>query len=168
MKHPRMILSLLAGFVIIIASPLSAQSSLEADPVQQSSRQEDPRLARNMSLAYSLHELAFLYIKRGEADKGMVEARRLLELDLPAQYEQNVIESMAILANGLGEMRRFDLAQLLLDETLKKTAQSANQAKVFKTKARLFRLAGNDDRAIERWKRAIEIEEGTHRPGIPK
>jgi tetratricopeptide (TPR) repeat protein len=148
--------ALVTGLMVALSIPLSVSSQSRESAVQQ--RTLEPQLERNLRLASDYHELAKLYLKRGEPDKAVTEIRKVLQLGFPSDYEHLVVQSIAYVSDKLGEMRRFDSAQALLDETLKSIEQPANQARVLKTKARLFLAFGDEDRAIESWKRAIELE----------
>jgi len=153
--HPRHA-TLVTGLVLVLSIPLSLRSQSREPTGQQ--RALEPHVERNLRLASDYHDLAKLYLKKGEPDKAVAEIRKVLQLAFPVDYEHLVVQSMAYVSDKLGEMNRFDSAQALLDDTLKSIEQPANQARVLKTKARLFLAAGEDDRAIESWKRALELE----------
>src|SRR4030095_683756 len=148
--------TLIAGLMVALSIPPIVSSQSRESAVPQ--RTLEPQLERNPRCASDYHELAKLYIKRGDPDKAVAEIRKVLQLAFPVDYEHLVVQSIAYISDKLGEMRRFDSAQALLDETLKSVEQPANQARVLKTKARLFLASGDEDRAIESWKRAIELE----------
>ncbi len=122
-----------------------------------------PELAQKFDLAEAHHDLAELYIKKGDLDKAMAEARQIIQLRFPPEYESLVAQSLSIITDKFAEIRRFDLGQTLLDEALKNTELNANRAKILATKARLYRLAGDSDRAIESWRRALELEGSRNR-----
>ena len=148
--------TLVTGLMVALSIPpiVSSQSRESAIP----QRTLEPQLERNLRLASDYHELAKLYIKRGDPDKAVAEIRKVLQLAFPVDYEHLVVQSIAYVSDKLGEMRRFESAQALLDDALKSVEQPANQARVLKAKARLFLAFGDEDRAIESWKRAIELE----------
>ena len=148
--------TLVTGLVLALSIPLSLRSQAREPAGQQ--KVLEPQLERKLRLASDYHELAKLYLKKGEADKAVTEIRKVLQLALPIDYEHLVVQSMAYVSDKLGELNRFDSAQILLDDTLKSVEQPTNQARVLKTKARLFLASGDDDRAIESWKRALELE----------
>lgn len=122
------------------------------------SQAANPGLDQKRELAYAYHELAILLIKKGNLDEAMANARQIIQLHFPAEYEYKIAESLSIIAERLSEIRRFDLVQALLDEALKATELDVNKANLFKIKARMFLKAGDDGKAIEAWKRAIELE----------
>jgi len=112
---------------------------------------------RDTLLAASYHDLVLLYVKNADFDSAANEARKILQLRLPEDQEHLVAQSFGIIANRLVESRRFDLAQGLLDDALKALQIDTNRAKILLTKARIYRQSGDDRRAIESFKRAIEL-----------
>ncbi len=104
------------------------------------------------------HKMALLYLKNGEVDKGMAEARQIIHPPIPPKFELAVAESMSFITDELAKARRFDLAQALLDEAFKATVQIPPRVSILQTKARIYLAAGDDDKAIEAWKRAKELE----------
>lgn len=121
-------------------------------------RQMDPQDDHNLSLAYGYHELAVLYLEKGEVDKAATETRKLLKLRFSEEYEPLLVQSLGIITEKLARIRRFDLAQALLDEAVKSFERNSTQVKIYKTKARLYRLAGDNDKAIEYMNRALHLE----------
>jgi len=68
------------------------------------------------------------------------------------------VESISIIVEKLAEARAFDLGQSLIDETLKSIQQDANRATILKSRARLYLLAGDNDKALESLRKALDIE----------
>jgi len=118
----------------------------------------DPEVAQKLTLAEGHHDLAILYLKKGELDLAITEARDIIQIRFPADYEGLVAQSLSIISEKLAEMNRFDLGQMLMDEALKVTEQDVNRVRILKNKARLYMLAGDSDRAIENWRRALDLE----------
>lgn len=119
----------------------------------------DAEIAQKLTLAEGYHDLAILYIKKGEFDMGVAAARQIIQLRFPADFEKLVAQSLSIINEKLAEAHRFDLGQSLLDEALKVTEQNANRVKLLRNKARLYMLAGDNDKAIESWRKALELEQ---------
>jgi tetratricopeptide (TPR) repeat protein len=144
------------GLVLLLV-PLAAysQPQEQANPALQVT---DPAIAQKLSSAYDCHELALLYIRKGEPEKAAAEVRRMIELRIPPPFDRSVAESVSIVTDKLAEVGRYDMGQNLLDEALKAATEIANQVRLLRTKARLFKLAGDDDRAIQSWQKALELE----------
>jgi tetratricopeptide (TPR) repeat protein len=118
----------------------------------------DPDFEQKRTLAEGYHDLAILYIKKGDLDMAMASARQIIQLRFPAEQEYKIAQSLSIITEKLAEVHRFDLAQALLDEAIKFTEIDANKAKLFKTRARLYMQSGENAKAIDAWKRAMDLE----------
>jgi tetratricopeptide (TPR) repeat protein len=112
--------------------------------------------------AAAQYELIDLYLNNGEPDKATAAARMILQPPIPPEYEEAVVKSMGNISDKLKSMRRFDLAQPLLDEALKAIVQIPRRVELFRMKAALYYLAGEDDKAIDAWRRA-EAEKNRQR-----
>jgi hypothetical protein len=100
------------------------------------------------------HDLALHFLKKGDAGKALFEARQIIQSRIPPEYENAVFKSISIIAEELGSLPRYDLAQVLLDETLKVVTEIPIRVNILKNKARLYYLAGETDKAIGAMKRA--------------
>jgi|MudIll2142460700_1097286.scaffolds.fasta_scaffold42591_1 tetratricopeptide (TPR) repeat protein len=135
----------------LLCSPLAGFSTQAGRP--QSLDAE----AYQIQAAYH-HDLAVLYLKNGEIEKGLAEARQILKPQIPPELEEAVAMSMSILSDKLASVSRFDQAQALLDETFKVIVQVVNRVRILQLKSRLYLQAGENDKAIETWKRAEELK----------
>jgi tetratricopeptide (TPR) repeat protein len=150
------VFTLLALFALW--GPVAGLGQERSLPPASSVQETDPDLAQKLTLAEGHHDLAVLYIKKGELDLAVAEARQIMQIRFPADYEKLVAESLSIITERLAEIRRFDLCQKLLDDAWKVTEQNANRVLLLKNKARLFMLSGDNDKAIESWRRALDLE----------
>jgi tetratricopeptide (TPR) repeat protein len=144
------------AFIIfaLICAPLSGFSCPQgAAPQTQSIDVETFRIQ-----AYAHHALALLYLSKGDVDKGLAEARAIIQQRIPPEFENAVAESMSKIADRLKDLRRYDLAQSLLDDTLKVMVQIPNRVSILKIKAGLYVLSGENDKAVDAWKRALDLE----------
>jgi lipopolysaccharide biosynthesis regulator YciM len=146
-------IGLILALVFAFAPPAVPQDN---PAVQVAPR--DPETLQRFIVAEAHHDLAELYIKKGELNNAVIEARKIIQLRFPPEYENLVAQSFSILTEKFAEVQRFDLGQVLLDEAVKAVALNTTRAKLTATKARLYKLAGDDDRAIEAWRRALELE----------
>ena len=143
---------------ILPALALGATISLGAalDLRAQDETKIPDAVREKISLAGGHHNLALLLAKKGDADSAAAEARKIIELRLPPEHELRVAKSMTIIAEKLGETRKFDVAQDLLDDALKSLEGPKNRAMLLLAKARLYMQAGDDDKAIELYRKAFE------------
>jgi tetratricopeptide (TPR) repeat protein len=146
----------LLGLVLLMI-PLAAYSHVQEQGTARS-QAVDPAISQKLATAYDYHELALLYIRKGEPEEAVAEARKMIDLRIPPPFEQSVAESVSIITQKLAETGRYESSQNLLDDALKAMVEPANQVRILRTKARLYKLAGDDDRAIESWRRAQELE----------
>lgn len=147
------VLACLMPMLLIFVEPAQPQ-----DGQGLSQGTTDTSVVQVLERAAAHHDLAILYLRKSEPEKAAAEARQILLLKIPSDQEHLVVKSLAIISDKLGEIRRFDLAQALLDEALKACELGGNKARVLKTKARLYLLADDNDKAIESYKRALELE----------
>jgi len=143
--------------VMLVFVPLAAYPQ-GTEPASDPKAQPPAEVVSLLLRAEGHHDLAKLYIKGGELEKAMAEARRIIQLELPADYEKYVTQSLSIITEELAEIRRFDLLQPLLDEALEKIRLKANQVSLLRIKARHFISAGENDKAIETWRKALDLE----------
>jgi tetratricopeptide (TPR) repeat protein len=145
---------ILIAALIIVAFP-----SLSQDKAALATQQPaDQETSQKLILAEGYHDLATLYLSKGDVDRAFAEARQIAQLRLPAEYEKLIAQSLSIITEKFAQARRFDLGQTLLDDALKSTEQSVNKVKILRNKARLYMLSGENDKAIESWRRALDIE----------
>lgn len=141
--------------VVLVCAPMAALAQAPAATAGQNQAIDSEAFRIK---AYSQYDLARLYLKSGEVEKAVAAARQIIQSRIPPEYEAAVVESMSKIAGMLQDVRRFDLAQSLLDETLKVTVQNPNRVKIWQTKAALYFLAGDNDKAIEAARRAKDLE----------
>jgi tetratricopeptide (TPR) repeat protein len=154
-------LSLAILSLVIFCVPLAvlAQNTNSAKVGQNQTVESEAFLIRS----FSQYELVKLYLKNGEIEKAYSAARQILQPSIPPEYEPTVVKSMRQIADMLKDVRRFDLAQSLLDESLKVLVQIPGRVEILQKKAGLYFLSGENDKAIEAWKRAEA--EGKRRDG---
>lgn len=111
-----------------------------------------------LSIAETQFEIAKLLIKEGRFDRVLPEMRKILDLNFQGENEQLVAKSSSLIARQLLASRQTALAHELLDETLARMKQSENAAAVLKIKAYLYKSEGKQQKALETFERAAEIE----------
>lgn len=147
--------TLIISIVICIALGLTTASpllALQASPT-------DPESVRKLKIASTEHELILVLIQSGSFDKIELEWKKVLDLKLGPQYEGAVAKSLLTIAFKLYEAKQLALAQALLDSSLAGASFSnKNKADILRFKAFLYKESGELEKAIETYKRAIELE----------
>jgi tetratricopeptide (TPR) repeat protein len=113
---------------------------------------------QKISIADKQHEIAKLLIKEGRYERVLPEMRKILDLNLPGEYEELVAKSSSFIAYQLVENRQVALGHELLDETMARMKQGTNIASLLKIKAYLYKSEGKNQKAIDTLQRAVEIE----------
>ncbi len=139
----------------LLCAPISGFARQSAPPNDQAQNidAEAFRIQAEMHHSLTLH-----YLKSGDVDKALAEARQIIQPPIPPKLEVAVANSMSIITDQLKDLKRFDIAQTLLDETFKATMQLPVRVMILQNKARLYLLSGENDKAIEVWKRAKDLE----------
>ncbi len=117
-----------------------------------------------LSIAEKQFDIAKLLIKEGQFDRVLPEMRKILDLNLPGEYEQLVAQSAGYISVLLAENKQYALGHELLDETISKMRLADNIASLLKIKAGLYKSEGKINKAIETLRRAVEIEEQQTQP----
>lgn len=106
----------------------------------------------------ALHEIIMILVEKGEYDKIPGESKKLLALELPDEMEELKVKSLAIIVRSLSEKKQHDTAHEIIEQALKAIKLKKNQAALLRLQGHLFKEQGNLARALELFRRAIELE----------
>ena len=123
--------------------------------VAQASGEE---ISQKLAQAEGLHDLAILYMRTREMEKALETSRQIIHLRLPPDYLKNVAASLSIITEKFAENRRFDLGRTVIEEALRAAELEPIYGRLHRSMARLCMRAGDDDCAIQHWRRALEID----------
>jgi tetratricopeptide (TPR) repeat protein len=149
--------AIIASF--ILAVPLNGQATAWA--VTEGAQLSVDQM---LSIAEKQHEIARLLIKEGRYDQVLPEMRKILDLNLPGDYEQLVAKSASFIAYLLAEKKQYAIGQQLLDETIDRMRLRENIASLLKIKAYLYKSEGKLGLAIDTLERSVEIEQQKTKP----
>lgn len=116
---------------------------------------------KTQSIAASQHEIIMLLIKNREYDKLMSASRKILALDFPEGQEHRLVQHAQEVNSCLIRDGQYNLAQQLLDETLKSVHVNKSKAELYKEKAYAFKKEGRDKDALLWFEKAVQVEEST-------
>ena len=149
--------AILIGLIFSIPLATNSASWAATESIQMS-------VDQMLSIAEKQHEIAKLLIKEGRFDRVLPEMKKILDLNLPGEYEQLVAKSSGFIAYLLAENKQYALGHQLLDETIAKMRSSENVASLLKIKAFLYKSEGKRGLAIETLERSVEIEQQKAQP----
>lgn len=150
------ILAMLVSTLFVLPSA-AAQELTSSAPV--SAVAEGESLKANLEIAHALHEIILLHIKKDQFDKVWPAAQALLALRFPPEQELATVKSVYLITEGLYEKGRTDLAHQILDAATRSLSDNANKSKVYLIQARLYKLEGQDEKAIEGYRKSVELKQ---------
>ncbi len=126
---------------------------------QQPASTPDAQTLKMLSIAESQHEIVQLLIQKGEYEKALDEYRAILDLKLPAAYDEAVFKEIVIVARKFYDANQKELAYQALDLGFDRLKSADLKAKILSVKAGLLKKDGRIERAIETYKKEIELRE---------
>ena len=136
---------LLAG--VISVGPLSAY---QADA--------SAALGKTKSMAEAQHEIVLLLMKKQEYDKAMVEASKIFDLKWPGDQEPLLLKELLNLADQFLSQGQAPLGLKLIERSFKYFKKTSSQAAILKETGYLYKSLKQDDKAIESFRKARDLE----------
>jgi len=149
----KVLLSLWFIVVALVAGPVMATAD-------QPTEQPDPATLKQLSIAYSQHEIIQLLIQKGEFAKALQEFFVILDLGLPTQYEEAVFKEVVIVAKKFFEAGQSEYAYEALQKGFQSIQNVDYQARILNVKASLLKREGKIDEAIKTYKEEVALREG--------
>lgn len=143
-----LVLFLLAG--MIPATPLRSQEA-----------RSHASLDRTRSMAETQHEIVMLLLKKKEYEKAAVEANKIFEMKWPEDQEPLLLREMIILSDLFMSEGRPELSLQLIDRHEKCFKMSSSRAALWKERGYIFKKMKDDDKAIDCFRKARELEDET-------
>jgi tetratricopeptide (TPR) repeat protein len=140
-----LLLALLAG--MISAMPLPA---FQADA--------SASLGKMKSMAEAQHEIVVLLIKKQEFEKAATEANKIFDMKWPGDQEPLLLKELLNLANAFLQQGQAPLGLRLIERNSKYFQKISNQAAIFKEMGYLYKSLNQNDKAIESFKKARDLE----------
>lgn len=142
-------------FILLMFSANPVMASADQSP-----EQPDAATIKKLSIAYSQHEIVQLLIQKGEHDKALQEFFVILNLGLPALYEEAVFKEIVIVAKKFFETGQSAYAYDALQKGFESLKNVDYQARLLNVKASLLKREGNIDEAIKTYKLEVALREG--------
>jgi hypothetical protein len=113
--------------------------------------------AVKLEIARAQHEIIVLLLKDKNFDPVFPEFDKILALRLPPQYEENVIREARMISEAFWKGQRSDLSIRLLERAIPGMSQPKSKAALYSEMGYVYRLQGNDFKAMECFRRAKQL-----------
>ena len=113
---------------------------------------------RTRSIAEAQHEIVMLLINGKEFNKVLNASQEIFSLSFPYNQEPLFVTEGRILATALSDLQQYELAQALLDQALEAVSSNRSKALLYKEKAYQCTKEGKNDKAMEFFEKALELE----------
>jgi tetratricopeptide (TPR) repeat protein len=139
-----LLLLLLVGMIPIV--PSSASQS------------DDSALEKMKSMAEMQQEIVLLLIKKKDYEKAVVEANKIFEMKWPETQEPLLLKSLRYLSSQFLNQGQASLGLQLIEGNSKFFKKTESQISVLKEKGYLYKSLGQDDKAIDCFRQAQNLE----------
>jgi tetratricopeptide (TPR) repeat protein len=117
-------------------------------------------LGKIKSMAEAQHEIVLLLMKKQEYDKALVEACKIFDMRWPGDQEPLLLKELLTLADQFLSQGQAPLGLKLIEMNFKNFKKTPSQAAIFKEMGYLYKSLKQDDKAIESFRKARDLEGG--------
>ena len=117
-------------------------------------------LGKMKSMAEAQHEIVLLLMKKQEYDKAMVEAYKIFDMRWPGDQEPLLLKELLNLANQFLSQGQAQMGLKLIERNFKYFKKTSSQAAILKEMGYLYKSLKQDDKAIESFRKARDLEGG--------
>jgi tetratricopeptide (TPR) repeat protein len=139
-----LLLLLLVGMIPIVSS--------------SASQSDDSALEKMKSMAEMQQEIVLLLIKKKDYEKAVVEASKIFEMKWPETQEPLLLKSLRYLSSQFQSQGQASLGLQLIERNSKFFKKTESQISVLKEKGYLYKSLGQDDKAIDCFRQAQNLE----------
>jgi tetratricopeptide (TPR) repeat protein len=123
---------------------------------QQSSAPGD--LGKIKSTAATQHEIVMLLINKKEFEKALNEANKIFDLNWPENQEPLLLKELQNLSDQFRRQGQAALGLQLVDRNFRYFKKKSSQIEIFKEKGFLYKSLGQDEKALEFFQKARDLE----------
>jgi tetratricopeptide (TPR) repeat protein len=145
----------LAGLMGLLLFGVAARAEAKRTPQAKPS---DAGLAKNLSMAESQHEIVMILLKKKEFTQAAAEADKIFQMDWPPKEEPRLLQELIGLSGQFLKYEQPALALQLLEKNGPSFKALRSQVAVWKERGYLLKSMGQDDRALECFRKAQELE----------
>ena len=115
-------------------------------------------LGKTRSMAETQHEIVMLLIKQKEYQKAVVEANRIFEMKWPEDQEPLLLKELLFLSDQFLKKGQALLGMQVIEKSSRCFKSPSSQIAIWKEKGYLYKNMNQDDRAIDCFRKARELE----------
>jgi len=143
--------------VVLLSSGLVLQAQSQAPRKPAAS---DAGLEKLRSVAESQHEIFMLLLRKQEYAKAVDEAGRIFEMKWPSDQEPLLLKELMSLSDQLVHAKQASSSLQLLERNIKYFRGVESRVSIFKEMGYIHKNLGHDDKALDCFRRAKELEAG--------
>ncbi len=121
----------------------------------------DPSLERKLSMAESQHEIVMLLLRKKDFAQAAMEADKIFQMDWPASEESRLLKDMLAFTAEFQKHAQPAIGLQLLEKNFRIFKSPKSQAALYKEMGYLNKKLGNDDKALECFRKAQQLEKST-------
>jgi hypothetical protein len=141
--------------IILIGTILSGMPAILASSQSDSIA----ALGNTKRIAASQHEYVLLLIKHKEYDQAEKEACKIFEMKWPDDQESLLLTELLMLSDQFLRHGRPSIGLHLIERNARSFKQTASQIAILKEKGFLYKSLNQDDKALEFFRKAQELED---------
>jgi len=145
----------LAGLIGLLLLGAAAWAKAEGTPQAKPS---DAGLAKNLSMAESQHEIVMILLKKKQFTQAAVEADKIFQMDWPPDQEPRLLQELLGLSGQFLKYEQPALALQLLEKNGPSFKALKSQVALWKERGYLLKSMGQDDKALDCFRKAQELE----------
>ena len=115
-------------------------------------------LGKTKSMAGTQHEIVMLLIKKKEYEKAAAEANKIFDMKWPEDQEPLLLRELLIISDQLRRQGQALLSLQLIDRNSKYFKTLPSRIAIFKEMGFLHKSMNQDDKAIDYFRKAQELE----------
>jgi tetratricopeptide (TPR) repeat protein len=144
--------------VILLSILLLSVIPIMALPADQTNAPAS--LEKTKSMAEAQHEIVVLLIQKKEYEKALEEANKIFDMKWPDDQEPLLVKELCNLGDQFLRSNQATLGLRLMDRNYSRFKKSSSQAALLKEMGYLHKSLNQGDKAIEYFRKAMDLEGG--------